>query len=123
MLVDVGAQVVHDLLADTVRQVRLRHAEDADDDRDRDHAERQPGEQRRVVRGDRVVDHVAQEERRHHAERTREDDECEDEAEATALGTEQPEDAAQVRATDLRVLRALGLVTHIERAMSAACAH
>jgi hypothetical protein len=78
MAVDGGAQVVHDSLADRVRQQRLRHAQRSRRDRDRDHACHQHRQERGVLAGDRVIEHCAQQERRHHAERRREQDQEED---------------------------------------------
>ncbi len=50
---DLGAQVVHDALADLVREQGLGDAEDAGDDRDHDHPRCVDGDSARVVRLDR----------------------------------------------------------------------
>ena len=95
--VDGRAQVVHDALADDVGDPRLRDAERAGGDRDPDHAEHQPGQERRVAVRDRGVEDLAQQERRDHPEAGREQDEREDRAEAGAVGPEQARDPAHLR--------------------------
>ena len=64
--VDGGAQVVHHPLADRVRHVRLPDAERGGGDRDRDHRQHQPRQQRRVVLEDPLVEHVPEQERVEH---------------------------------------------------------
>ena len=66
--VDGGAQVVHDPLADVVGQVGLADAEHAGGDRDGDHPADQLGQQLLVALGQRVVEDLAQQERRDHAQ-------------------------------------------------------
>jgi hypothetical protein len=98
MLVDRRAQVMHDALADDVREPGLSDAENPGHDCDPDQAEDEDREQRVIVLRQRVVEDVADEERRDDAEERREADEPEDGAEPHAVGPEQDEDAAQIRA-------------------------
>ena len=104
---DRGPQVVHDALSDLVREQRLPHAEDAVDDRDHDHPGGVQRERPRVLRLDRLEE-VAQQERGHHSEGRRDEDQPEDHAEAAAVGVEQARDALQVRPAHGRVGRAIG---------------
>ena len=59
MPVDRRAQVVHDGLADPVREERLVDADRAGDDRDQDHPGHERGQQAHVVLGDRGVEDAA----------------------------------------------------------------
>jgi type IV secretory pathway VirB10-like protein len=90
-----GAQVVHDTLADLVGDPRLRDADHAVDDRQRDHAAHQPRQQRQLVLDDALVDRFAQQERRGHAEDRAEHDQPQQQSQAQAVGDEQPTDPAQ----------------------------
>ena len=89
------AQVVHHALADLIGDPRLRHADHAVDDRQRDHARDQPREQLQVVADDALVDGFAQQERRGHAEHRSEHDQPQQQAQAQAIGDEQPRHPAQ----------------------------
>ena len=96
--VDGGAQVVHDALADEVRQPGLADADHAGRDRDEDHPADEPAQQRRVPFGDRVVEDVAQQKRRDHAEACADRDQPEHRAEPRPVGTEERCDTACLRA-------------------------
>ncbi len=96
MAIDRRAKVVHDPLADRVREQRLGDAERAGGDGDGDHADDEEGEQGGVARRDGVVEHGAQEEGRDHAQPGGDRDEREHGAEAAAVGTEEAEQAAAV---------------------------
>src|SRR5919205_505517 len=65
--VDRRAQVMHDALADDVRQPGLADAEDAGGHRHADHPEDEQREQAGVALRDGLVEHLAQQERRDHA--------------------------------------------------------
>ena len=95
---DRGAQVVHHSLADLVREQRLKDAEHAGHDRDRDHPEGVPRERAGVVPPDRLQ-HALEQEGRDHAEPRRDHDQQEDAAEPHLVGREERADAAQVRTT------------------------
>ena len=87
--VDRGAEVVHDVLADEVREPGLRDADNAGDDRDRDHPRDQQVEPRRVdVRAlaEYVVQEVAEEERGDDAQSGRDHDQAEETHEPGAVG-------------------------------------
>ena len=103
MPVDGRAQVVHDLLADEVRDVGLDDAERARDDRDRDHSADEHGQQRHVLVRNRRVQHCAEQERRHDPEQRRDADQDEDDRQPQPVGPEQTGDATQVRAAHLGV--------------------
>ena len=89
------AQVVHHALADLVRDPRLRHADHAVDDRQRDHAADQPRSSVEVVPDDALVDRFAQQERRGDAEHRAEHDQPQQQPQTHPIGDEQPPDAAQ----------------------------
>ncbi len=95
--VDGGAQVVHDALADEVRQPRLTDADHAGGDRDEDHPADEPAQQRRVAVGDRRVEHVAQQKRRDHAEAGADRDQPEHRAESRLVRAKEGGDAACLR--------------------------
>ena len=111
--VDRRAQVVHDVLADAVREPRLPDADDAGHDRDRDHARDQQVEPRRVdllalartrrraarAAGTRGIIEIAAVQR----------DQRQQQREAAAVRPEEREDAARVGAPQRRVLGALGV--------------
>ena len=86
-----GAQVVHDPLADRVREQRLGDAEGAGRDRDRDHPDDQLGEQGRVLVRDRVVENAPQQERRDHPEPRGEADQRQNRGEPAAVGAKELE--------------------------------
>ena len=69
-----GPQVVHHRLADLVREPRLVDADHAGGDGDADHAGDEPRQQGRVALRDGLVQDVAQQERRDHAEQRRDAD-------------------------------------------------
>ena len=69
MPVDGRAQVVHDGLADTVREQGLPDAEHTGHDGDRDHARHEQGQQADALVRDGDVEDLPQEEGRDHAER------------------------------------------------------
>ena len=116
--VDLRAQVVHDALADLVREERLPDADDAGDDRDRDHAGHERSQQTDVLLRDRDVEHLAQQERRDDADRRGEDDQRADRAEARAVRPEEPEDPPEVRLADGRVRRPLEAARRRRRSRS-----
>ena len=115
MAVDRRAQVVHDRLADEVREQRLPDADHAGDDRDRDHPRDEGSEEAEIdarLRGlridlDRGIEHRAKQERRDDAEPRGDDDQPADERQAGAVRAEQPDDPAEVRLADGGVCRAL----------------
>ena len=90
-----GAQVVHHALADLVGDPGLRDADDAVDDRQRDHAGDHPREQFQVVLEDALVEGFAQQERRGDAQDRAEDDQPEQQRQAHAVRDEQPADPPQ----------------------------
>ena len=102
--VDLRAQVVHDPLADDVRQPRLADPEHAGDDRDGDHPGDEQDQQAVVVLRDGDVEDVAQQERRDHPEPGGDDDERQHRGQPAAVGAEERGDAADL---DLRALRGL----------------
>jgi hypothetical protein len=112
--VDPRAEVVHDALADLVREPGLIDAEHAREDGDPDQAENEDREQRVVVLRQRLVEDVAHEERRDDAQERREPDEAEDDAQAPAIRPEEPEHAAQVVAPHGRVGRPLRCIVGAE---------
>ncbi len=59
MAVDGRAEVVHDALADLVRQVGLPDAEHSGHDRDADHPEDEGGQEAGPLLRDRDVEHLA----------------------------------------------------------------
>jgi hypothetical protein len=87
---------VHDALADHVRQPGLTDAEDAGGHRHADHAGDEQREQAGVALRDGLVEHLAQQERRDHAQPGGERDEREHNGQPAAVGPEQGRDAAQV---------------------------
>jgi hypothetical protein len=91
--VDLGAQVVHDRLADLGRQPGLRDAQRAGHHGHADHAADEPGQQRRVAVGQRGVEDRAQEERRHHRNPCREHDQPEDGGQPAPVRAEQSRDS------------------------------
>src|SRR4029079_5108739 len=104
---DRGAEVVHHPLAHLVGEPGLEDAEDPREDRDPDQPEDEDRQQAVVVLGESLVEDVAHEERRDDAEERREADQREHDAEAPAIGLEEAEDPAQVRAPHGRVGRPL----------------
>ena len=84
VLVHRRPQVVHDGLADAVREERLVDADGAGRDRDRDHPRHEEGEEMDVVLRDRGVENAAEEEGRDHAEERGEEDQREDDRELAA---------------------------------------
>ena len=118
MLVDGRAQVVHDALADLVREQRLDDAERTGDDRDRDHPEHEPVEQPQVLLGQRLVDHLPQQQRGDDAERGGEEDQPEDAAETAPVRAEEGDDPAQVGTADGRIGGALRRLLVVECARS-----
>ena len=74
MPVDRGAEVVHHPLAHLVGEPGLEDAEDPREDRDPDQPEDEDRQQAVVVLGQRLVEDVADEERRNDAEERREAD-------------------------------------------------
>ena len=98
MAVDRGAQVVHDPLADGVRVESLGDAERARRERDPDHPGDEAGEQRRVLLGDGLVEHRAEQERGDHPEPGGDQDQAEDRAQAGPVGPEKSEQAAAIQA-------------------------
>ncbi len=92
--VDLRAQVVHDLLAHHVGEPGLADAEHAGGDGDDDHPRHQQREQRVVVLGDRLVEHVPQQERGDDPQPRRDDDEREHRRQPPPVGAEQGGDAA-----------------------------
>ncbi len=93
--VDGRAQVVHHALADLVGDPRLRDADHARDDRQRDHPRDELDHQRRVVLRVGLVDEFPQQERADHAEPGRQEDQRQQQAEPRPVGREQPAYAAQ----------------------------
>ena len=89
MRIDGGAQVVHHTLADLVGDPRLRHADDAVDDRQGDHSGDHPRQQFQVVVDDPFVDRFAQQERGGDAEDRAEDDQGEQGPETYFVWNEQ----------------------------------
>src|SRR5206468_2023903 len=102
---DRGAQVVHHLLPDDVREPGLADAEHAGDDRDRDHPADEKGEEAGIPLRYRLVEHLAQKKRREDPEDRRDRDQDEDAAELEPIRTEQPGDSPEVRATDRAIRR------------------
>ena len=74
-----------------------RHAERAGGDRDRDHARDQHRQQHCVLLWDRGVEDRSQQERGHHAEGRREEDQGENGCEAPPVGLEEAQQAAVVQ--------------------------
>ena len=89
MAVDGRAQVVHDALADRVGVERLRDAERAGRERDRDHPADEEGEQLGVLLGDRLVEDGAQQEGGDHPEPGRDQDQAQDRGEPRPVGAEE----------------------------------
>ena len=114
MPVDRGAEVVHHPLAHLVGKPGLEDAEDPREDRDPDQPEDEDRQQAVVVLGQRLVEDVADEERRDDAEERREADEREHGAQAPAVRLEEAEDPAQVRAPHGRVGRPLRFLAWAE---------
>jgi hypothetical protein len=106
--VDGRAEVVHDPLADLVREERLPDAEGARADRDRDHASHESREERVVALGERGVEDLAEQEGRDDPEPGRDEDQAEDRAQAPAVRTEKANDPPRVRAPNRLVRRTLG---------------
>ena len=106
--VDGRAQVVHHRWPTTFESYVCAHAEDPRDDRDRDQAADEQRQEPVVVLGQRLVEDVADEERRDHAQQRRDEDSARTAAEPPAIGLEQARDAAEVRPPDGGVVRALG---------------
>src|SRR5712691_9028397 len=102
-----GPQVVHDALPDLVRQERLPDPEHPGDDGDGDHPARVERELSGVAALNRLQD-AAQQERGHHSERGREEDQPEHRAKSQPVGAEEGEDAGQVRAAHRGVTGTLG---------------
>ena len=94
--VDGGAEVVHHVLPDDVRQVRLPDVEGGRDDRDHDHRQHQHGQQRGLVLEDSLIEDASQQERLQHAEAGREDDHAQYDRQAGTIGPEQLQDPAAV---------------------------
>ncbi len=92
---DGGAQVVHHALADLVCDPRLRHADHAIDDRQRDHPADQPRQQRQIALLEALVDRFAQQERRGDAEDRAEEDQRQQGPQTQPVGDEQPCNAPQ----------------------------
>ena len=113
--VDRRAQVVHHLLADEVRHVRLHDAERAGRDRDPDHPGDEGGEQRDVLLRDGGVEDGSEEERRDDAEERGDADQAEDDAEPQTVALEESRDAPEIGAAHLGVGRALGPLARVER--------
>src|SRR5258708_347501 len=107
MPVDGSAQVVHDPLADDVREPRLRDADDAAHDGDGDHPADQEREQRRVAVRDGVVDDGLQQEGGHDAEQRGDEDQRERRAGAKPVRREEPPDTTEVGAPHRLVRRPL----------------
>jgi len=96
MAVDGRAQVVHDPLADEVRQPGLPHPEHPGDDRDGHHPADERGEQRGVLLRDRRVEDASQQEGRDHAQAGGDGDQREHGAQPPPVGAEEPGDAPDV---------------------------
>ena len=94
MPVDLRAQVVHHPLADDVGEPGLADAQHAGGDRDADHPADQGEQQLVAVLGDRVVEHVAQQERRDHPQDRRDGDQDQDDDQPAPVGPEEPNDPA-----------------------------
>ena len=93
MAIDRPPQVVHDALADGVREVRLGDAERAGEHRDRHHPGDQQREQVGVALRDGGVEHLAQQEGRGHADQRGARDQPADGRQAAAIGAEESGDA------------------------------
>ena len=115
MLVDGRAQVVHDALADLVREQRLDDAEHAGDDGDRDHRRNEQVQQAQVMLGERGVEDLLDQEGRDRSERGGDDDQPEHAGEPGAVRAEEDGDPAQVRAADGRIGRPLRRFREVER--------
>ena len=115
MAIDGSPQVVHDRLADLVREQRLEDADDAGHDRDRDHARHERRQQAEIniaagLLRERGVEHLAQKEGGHDADRRGDDDQAADDRKAGPVVAEEREDAAQIRPAHSRVGRPHGRV-------------
>ena len=112
--VDGRAQVVHDPLADRVGDPRLGDADDAGGDGDRDHPQHQRGEQRGVALGDRLVEDLAQQEGRDHAQAGGEEDQAEQPGQSQPVVPEQASDPAEVGSPGRSILGTLDVVAGCE---------
>jgi hypothetical protein len=92
---DVGAQAVHDPLADRRRDPGLHDPSAGGHGGDGDHADDEPDQQRQVLVGQGVVDDGAQQERRGHGHRRRHDDQRGDAGDGAVVRGEQARDAPQ----------------------------
>ena len=95
-VVDGGAQVVHHLLADDVRDVGLPDARRLRDEGDADHPEHRLGQDRSVVPEEPVVQRPLDQERVEHADPRGEHDQRQHDAEPLAVRPEQAQDPAPV---------------------------
>jgi DNA-binding MarR family transcriptional regulator len=101
----VGAQPVHDLLADLRRDQGLGDAQHGCDGGDGDHADHEPDEQGQVPLRQGVVDDGAQQERRGHRRDRRQRDQRGDDDDGPAVRCEQARDPPQRDLAGLRLLR------------------
>jgi hypothetical protein len=84
--VERGAEVLHHALADQVVQVRLTDADQARDDRQRDHQQHEDVQQEQVPLRDRDVDEELQEDRVDQPEEARDEDRDEDDRDLGRYG-------------------------------------
>src|SRR4051794_21458430 len=106
MAEDSGAQVMHDTLADLVREQGLDDAERAGDDGDHDHPAGVERQRPNVVDGDRL-ERTLEQERWDHAEPGGHDDEQQDGGKPPPVRREQVRDTPEVGATLHRIRGAL----------------
>ncbi len=121
--VDGGAQVVHDRLADAVREQRLPDAEHAGGDRDGDHPGHERGQEAHVLVRDGDVEHLAQQERGDDAERGRDEDQRVDGQQRPPVRAEEGDDPAEVRLAHRRVGGTLRCLTGREASPAPSTCH
>ena len=87
-------EVLHDVLADAIVEVRLAHADEAADDGEGDHGHHEEVEQHEVLLRDRHVDELLQEDRVDDPQEARHDDGGHDDGDLQPIQQEEGHDAA-----------------------------
>ena len=116
--IDARAQVVHDALADLIREQGLEHADDAGQHGDGDHAADERREQTVVAIRKGVVKNRPQKKGRDHADGRRHEDEPKYRAEAPTVQAKQAPDPTDVRLANRPVIRAAGVFVGLEHGSS-----